>query len=107
MPQKANPYVQVCFNYSSIVEICIDKGLSGGDLCGCQLSPPKPTGSIGTQNPAAEGPFWGPDMILQQHVEQKRKVSRLGKTSSSGGIDGTGWPLTWGRAEERAEGHLL
>lgn len=28
------------FNYLSIVEICIDKGLSGGDLCSCQLSPP-------------------------------------------------------------------
>lgn len=48
------------FNYLSIVEICIDKGLSGGDLCSCQLSPPTPppnhpapprtpTGSIGMQ----------------------------------------------------------
>lgn len=39
MLQKANsPYVQAFFNYLSIVEICIDKGLSGGDLCSCQLS---------------------------------------------------------------------
>lgn len=33
------------FNYLSIVEICIDKGLSGGDLCSCQLSPPHPSSS--------------------------------------------------------------
>lgn len=39
MLQRANsPYVHAFFNYLSIVEICIDKGLSGGDLCSCQLS---------------------------------------------------------------------
>lgn len=35
---KANPYAETFFNDLSIVEICIDKGLSGGDLCSCQLS---------------------------------------------------------------------
>lgn len=39
------------FNYLSIVEICIDKGLSGGDLCSCQLSPlPGPPGPSSDTN---------------------------------------------------------
>lgn len=46
------------FNYLSIVDICIDKHLSRGKLCSCQLSVGEllkgealwtPTGSIGTQ----------------------------------------------------------
>lgn len=50
------------------------------------------------QNPS-EGAFWGPEMTVQEHVDPPKRVGRLGKTSSSGGIDGPGWPLTWGRAE--------
>lgn len=45
-------------------------------------APQTPTGSISMLNPI-EGPFWGPETTVQEHVGQKR-VSRLGKTSSSG-----------------------
>lgn len=84
--------LQLPFNYSSIVEICIDKSLSGGGLWsgggafGVVSYPPQPR-SIGMQNPT-EGPFWGPEMTVQQHVEPKKKGLAGGGRllpSSSGG----------------------
>lgn len=80
MFQKAHsPYVQAFFNYLSIVEICIDKGLSGGDLCSRQLSqrkdpPQTPTGSIGMRN-TIERPL-GAEMIVREHVGRRGESRR-------------------------------
>lgn len=64
MLQRANsPYAKAFFNYLSIVEICIDKGLSGGDLCSCQLSqrsaPPSETNWIDRHAKPNRGAFLG------------------------------------------------
>lgn len=102
MLQRANtPYVHAFFNYLSIVEICIDKGLSGGDLCSCQLSQRTVPLRHPLDRSACKTRLRGLSGGLRRQFRSmwaKKRVSRLGKTSSSGGIDGTGWPLTWGRA---------
>lgn len=80
MLQKANsPYVQAFFNYLSIVEICIDKGLSGGDLCSCQLSQRKVPLGHQLDRSACKTQLrglLGAAMRVREHVGQKG-VSRL------------------------------
>lgn len=71
------------FNYLSIVEICIDKGLSGGDLCSCQLSqrnkPLTPTPSLDTNwidRHAKRGleAFSWVAVMVREHGGQKKGV---------------------------------
>lgn len=68
------PYARAFFNYLSIVEICIDKGLSGGDLCSCQLSQRKvPLGHQLDRSlckTRLRGLF-GAAMMVREHVGQK------------------------------------
>lgn len=89
-------------NYLSIVEICIDKGLSERDLCRCQLSQrkaPSDTNRIDlrTKQHNCEA-FWGASVLVWEDVGW-RGVSRSKDFffREMGGIDRTRWPLTWGR----------
>ena len=69
--KAALPYVQAFFNYLSIVEICIDKGLSGGDLCSCQLSQrkaPSDTKWIDRHALHNREAFSGASMWVREHV---------------------------------------
>lgn len=100
MLQRANsPYVHAFFNYLSIVEICIDKGLSGGDLCSCQLSrrtvPLRhqlDRSACKTRLRGLSGGLW-----QSRSMWAKKGLAGWGRLLHLV-IDGTGWPLTWGRA---------
>lgn len=106
------------FNYLSIVEICIDKGLSGGDLCSCQLSPHTPflghqldrsackNGEAflaghgdgpGARGPKREGGRGG--VCLAGWGAKELVVGVLGGGEEAGSM-GPAWPLTWGNARE-------
>lgn len=108
--ESQHPYAQAFFNCLSIVEICIDKGLSGGDLCSCQLSQKKAPLDTNWNRSVCKAQLrglWGCNVGTRACGPKRGEQADELKTSSSRGIDRAGWPLTWERQRERAAGQWL
>lgn len=91
------PYVRAFFNYLSIVEMCIDKSLSGRDLCSCQLSQrkaPSDTNRIDRHAKHNWEAFWGRDDSPRACGPERGEQAEELKTSSLGESIGPAglWP---------------
>lgn len=97
-------------NYLSIVEICIDKGLSGGDLCSCQLSQRKvPLGHRPDRSACKTQPralFVWPAMTVRMRVRLKG-VSRLRSSRLLHRVESIGLAGLWPEGEQAAGPSLL